>query len=291
MSRVFPKVPLLRFHRSEVLALIRSSLAEDRYSGDVTSHALLRPALEVQGVIISKAPGIISGLEVVKLMFKNLIRGVKFHALCEDGEIVRNGKTVATLRGNARGMLSAERSMLNILQRMSGIATQTSLFVKKLRGTSAQILDTRKTAPGLRILDKIAVQDGGGRNHRMNLAEMYLIKENHIAAAGGIDRAVERARRRNGNRLPIEIEVRTVDEFRQALRQKVDVIMLDNMGTGAMRTAVRECRGRKLLEASGNISLKRVRSVAQTGVDFISVGSLTNSAKALDLSFLVVSSV
>ena len=212
---------------------------------------------------------------------------ISFSASVTDGEHVATGTILATVRGNGRALLIAERTSLNFFQRMSGIATITRMYVDAVRKTKAIIVDTRKTAPGLRLIDKWAVRLGGGQNHRFGLFDMVLIKENHIAAAGGITRAVARVRAMEKKERLIEVEVRTLTELKEALKLNIDRILLDNMSLKQMREAVRITNGRTELEASGNVSLDNVAKVAATGVDIISVGKLTHSVRALDISFLI----
>jgi nicotinate-nucleotide pyrophosphorylase (carboxylating) len=230
---------------------------------------------------------VIAGLEVARLAFGLVDEQVQLKPLVADGEQVSTGQVVATIRGPGRGILSGERVALNFLQRMSGIATTTHRFVQAVAGTGAIILDTRKTAPGLRLLDKWAVRLGGGQNHRFGLYDMVLIKENHITAAGGIAEAVQAARNGSGRKLAVEVEVRDLAELQEAMSLEVDRILLDNMSLEEMREAVRLVRGRLPLEASGNVTLESAAAIAATGVDFISVGLLTHSVKALDISLLL----
>lgn len=267
--------------------LIAQALAEDIGTGDVTTLATIPPDLTYSGTLIAKAPGVIAGLAVARHVFETVDSGVEFTPAVGDGERVARGTPIATVRGPAQALLTGERVALNFLQRMSGIATLTRRYVDAIAGTRATILDTRKTAPGLRLVDKWAVALGGGSNHRIGLYDMALIKDNHITAAGGISAAVARVRARWGDALPIEVEVKNLAELHEVLQLKVDQIMLDNMGLDEMRAAVGLVQGALPLEASGNISLETVAAVAATGVDFISVGKLTHSVEALDISFLL----
>lgn len=264
--------------------IVRRALAEDIGSGDVTSSWTLPEGLALRGRLIAKAPGVVAGLEVAARAFTAVDRRVRFRALVADGSTVTRGTLLATVQGSGQSILSAERVALNLLQRMSGIATLTQRFVQAVRGTRAVILDTRKTAPGLRVLDKMAVRLGGGQNHRFGLFDMVLVKDNHIAAAGGIVAAVQRVRERNPEGLPVEVEVKSLAELREALDLGVKRVLLDNMDPGQMREAVSLTAGRAKLEASGGIRLENVAVVAGTGVDYISVGALTHSAQALDIS-------
>ncbi len=274
---------------AEILQIIRRALDEDIGPGDVTSQWTLPAELELEGKLLAKADGVVAGLAVAAAAFHMVDERVRFTPLCEDGQRVRAGDILAVIQGPARAILSAERTALNFLQRMSGIATAARRYVDSVAGTRAIILDTRKTAPGLRVLDKWAVRLGGGQNHRFGLFDMVLIKDNHIAAAGGITRAVARVRAHNQAGLPIEVEVKSLAELEEALsiQPPLDRIMLDNMDLETMRRAVEMTAGRVPLEASGGVSLEWVRAIAETGVDYISVGALTHSVKALDISLEV----
>ena len=277
----------------QLVAVIQRALEEDIGDGDVTTECTVPPEARYQGKLLAKATGIIAGLEVARLTFLLLAESqgvadqLHFTPTVADGEQVGRGAVFATVYGPGRVLLSAERTALNFLQRMSGIATLTARYVDAVRGARAQILDTRKTAPGLRLLDKEAVALGGGTNHRRGLYDMVLIKENHIAAAGGLAAAVERVRALDRQQRRIEVEVQTLAELEEALALAVDVIMLDNMSISQMREAVHLANGKVPLEASGNVSLETVAEIAATGVDYISVGKLTHSVEAFDISFLL----
>ena len=271
----------------EVERILKSALAEDVGSGDVTSLSTVPPGRTISGRYIAKEDGVLCGLEVVARAFALLDASIAFTALAADGDRVRKSDVIATVSGDARAILAGERVGLNLLQHMSGVATQTARVVAAVAGTGAKIVDTRKTTPGLRVLDKYAVRMGGGGNHRFNLADGVLIKDNHIVAAGGIAAAVAAARARAPHSLKIEVEVETLEQLREALEAGADIIMLDNMPTETMREAVRLVAGRALTEASGNMGDKtdaELRAVAETGVDLISIGALTHSVKALDIS-------
>lgn len=271
----------------EVERILKSALAEDVGSGDVTSLSTVPPGRTISGRYIAKEDGVLCGLEVVARAFALLDASIAFTALAADGDRVRKGDVIATVSGDARAILAGERVGLNLLQHMSGVATQTARAVAAVAGTGAKIVDTRKTTPGLRVLDKYAVRMGGGGNHRFNLADGVLIKDNHIVAASGIAAAVAAARARAPHSLKIEVEVETLEQLREALEAGADIIMLDNMPTEMMREAVRLVVGRALTEASGNMGDKtdaELRAVAETGVDLISIGALTHSVKALDIS-------
>jgi len=266
---------------------VTRSLAEDVGRGDVTTLWTIPAQARVEAHLLSKAEGIVAGLAVAQAVFAAIDPQPAFEATVQDGEPIHRGQVLGRVRGRARSILTAERTALNFLQRMSGIATLTRRYVEAVGGTKAIILDTRKTAPGLRLLDKWAVRLGGGQNHRMGLYDMVLVKDNHIAVAGGIAEAVRRVRmgrREREGELEIEVEVKSLEELQEALELGVDRIMLDNMSLQQVREAVRIAAGKVPLEASGGVSLETVRQIADTGVDYISVGALTHSARALDIS-------
>ncbi len=270
--------------RLQVLELIARALAEDVGSGDITSEWIIPPDLRLRGDLLVKQVGVIAGLEVAALVFATVDPSIQFTALVNDGDRVNRGTVVARVVGPARSILTAERTALNFLQRMSGIATDTRRFVDAVAGTRAVILDTRKTCPGLRLLDKWAVRLGGAQNHRTGLYDMVLIKDNHIAAAGGITQAVRKVRERIPKGILVEVEVKSLAELDEALALGVDRIMLDNMSLDDIREAVRRAQGRVKLEVSGGVTLSTVTKIAATGVDYISVGALTHSPQALDIS-------
>jgi nicotinate-nucleotide pyrophosphorylase (carboxylating) len=276
----------------EMRELVGRALAEDLGDGDVTGEATVPAERTASARIVQKAPGVVFGIDlVVETMAQTGVEVVE--TLCAEGEWRQDVPAeVLVARGSARALLAAERTALNFLAHLSGVATLTARFVEAIAGTDAKILDTRKTIPGLRRLEKAAVAAGGGTNHRMGLFDAFLIKENHIAAAGGVSRAVYAARKAHPE-LPIEVEVRNLDETAYALGTGVDQLLLDNMDPPTMRAAV-ELRdanshdgGKPTLEASGNVNLQTVREIAETGVDFISIGALTHSAPALDFSLLL----
>ncbi len=268
----------------ERLAVIRRALAEDIGPGDVTTNWIIPESQRSEAIILAKTAGVLAGLDVARDVFALVDERIRFEPLLTDGDRLQPKDVVARIAGPTRGILTAERVALNFLQRLSGIATLTRAFVDAVAGTKAVILDTRKTTPGLRFLEKYAVRMGGGANHRIGLYDMVLIKDNHIEAAGSITGAVQRVRARNAAGLLIEVEARTLDDVREAAMLAVDRILLDNMTCEQMRQAVQLVNGRVPLEASGNVTLETVRQIAETGVDFISSGALTHSAKALDLS-------
>lgn len=271
----------------ELDRVVRDALAEDVGGGDLTSEGVLEAEALCRAAIVLKEPGVVCGLAACEAVFRALDPEIRFQALGADGDRVTQAPTaVARVEGSARAVLAGERTALNLLGRLCGIATLTRRFVDAVAGTGAVILDTRKTTPGLRALEKYAVLCGGGRNHRFGLDDGILIKDNHLRLAGGIRAAVERMRR-TGTDLPIEVEAETLEDVREALEAGVDAILLDNMGLDELRRAVALTGGRAKLEASGGVSLETVRAIAETGVDFISVGALTHSARALDVSLEV----
>jgi len=281
--------------RSESLdILISMALDEDVGSGDVTTLWTVGAEEVGHAVVVAKEPLVVAGIDAALAVFQRVDPQLELVAELQDGDRAGVGEVVMRIQGSLRSILTAERVALNFLGRLSGISTLTRKFVEAVGGTNATILDTRKTTPGWRLLEKAAVLAGGGGNHRMGLHDMVLVKDNHLAAAGGVSAALERVRRGNGGRLLVEVEVSTLSELEEALAQKVDRILLDNMDLETLGQAVTRTRalgeGRPLLEASGNMTLDRVRSVAEAGVDFISIGALTHSAPAADLSLRVLGS-
>jgi nicotinate-nucleotide pyrophosphorylase (carboxylating) len=270
-----------------VREIISRALAEDIGPGDITTAATVFPDEEGKAVIIAKQDLVLAGLEVFLEVFLTIDKGIDFFSGYDDGDTIKKGAVIAELSGPLAVLLTGERVALNLLQRMCGVATETKNFVDAVAGTDAGILDTRKTMPGLRILDKYAVSVGGGRNHRFGLFDGVLIKDNHIAAAGGIKNAVRAAKGNAPHTLKIEVECESVEQVKEALAAGADIIMLDNMGIEAMKAAVKAIGGKAAVEASGNMTLKRVRAVAETGVDFISVGAITHSAPAVDISMKI----
>ena len=268
---------------AEVSQSIRRALEEDIGTGDVTTDNIVRAGTSLRGRIVAKQAGVIAGLEVAEAVWRELDQRLTFIPTVADGAKVESRTVVAEVAGAARALLTGERTALNFLGRMSGIATLTRRFVDAVASTNAVILDTRKTAPGLRFTDKLAVRLGGGQNHRTGLFDMVLIKDNHIDFAGSITAAVTRVREA-GVKVEIEVEARTLDDLREALALGVQRILLDNMTPQLMHKAVQICGGRAKLEASGNVSLETVLEVARTGVDYISVGALTHSPKVFDVS-------
>lgn len=268
---------------------VADALAEDLgLAGDVTSAATVPPDTPARAVIAARRPGTLSGIAVAQAVFAAVDASVSFAALAEDGTQVEKGTRAAEICGPARSLLAAERTALNFLCHMSGIATATHAYAAAVAGTKAAIIDTRKTTPGLRAFEKYAVACGGGRNHRFGLFDAVLIKDNHVAAAGGVAKAVRAARTQVGHMVKVEVEVDRLDQLDEALEAGADIVMLDNMDLASMREAVRRTGGRAVLEASGGVTLETVRAIAETGVDLISVGALTHSAPILDfgLDFL-----
>jgi nicotinate-nucleotide pyrophosphorylase (carboxylating) len=270
---------------TELEPLVRRALDEDVGSGDLTTEATVPAGARARARITQKEPGVLYGLDAAELAFALLDAGARFTALAEEG-VWRSGGPVLDVEGEAAALLSAERTALNLLQRLSGVATLTARYVEAVRGTRARVLDTRKTTPGLRLLEKAAVVAGGGTNHRVGLFDAILIKENHAAMAGGVGEAVRLARAGAPDVL-LEVECRTDEEVDEALAAGAPRLLLDNMTPAQMRAIVRRVGERAELEASGGIDLETIRDVAETGVDFISVGALTHSAPALDISLLL----
>ena len=270
--------------REQLQPIIQRALDEDLGDGDVTTLCTIPAEATMSGDFIAKADGIVAGLEVARLTFALIDERVQVSFSIRDGDAVTTGQVFGSVSGPTRSLLSGERTALNFLQRMSGIATATRRFMDAVKPYRAIILDTRKTAPGLRLLDKWAVYLGGGMNHRVGLFDMVLIKNNHITAVGSITAAIERVRECDDRRRLIEVEVRTLDELREALVLQPDRILLDNMSLDQMREAVSITQGRIPLEASGNVTLETINAIAATGVDYISSGALTHSVKALDIS-------
>ena len=272
----------------DVQDLIERALTEDQSFSDPTTESLIPNDLKGSGVVRCKAKGILAGVDVSLAVFRRIDPSLQTDGLLADGDPIEPGDAIARIEGRVASILRAERPALNFIQRMSGIATDTSQYVNAVAGLSAKIVDTRKTVPGLRYLDKYAVKAGGGANHRLNLADGILIKDNHVAALRsqglGLKETVKLALERASHTIKVEVEVTNLEELEEALAAGAHIIMLDNMSLGDMRRAVEMASGRAVVEASGGISLETVRAVAETGVDLVSIGSLTHSAKALDIS-------
>ncbi len=264
--------------------LIDLALEEDINTGDITTDSIIPESSRAVAEMTAKAPGVISGLEIVKKVFGRFQNDILFTPCVKDGDFVNKGDAILKIEGSYPALLKGERLSLNIFQRMCGIATETARYVKELAGSNTRLLDTRKTAPGLRVLDKMAVKHGGGTNHRMGLYDMAMIKDNHIKMAGSITKAVEQVRGRIPAGIKIEVETCDLSQVREALDSKADIIMLDNMSSGLMAEAVKLIAGRAETEASGNMSIPRLKEVAATGVDYISVGALTHTVAAMDIS-------
>jgi nicotinate-nucleotide pyrophosphorylase (carboxylating) len=267
--------------------IIDVALAEDIHTGDITTLAVLPQPRRMRARLIAKEPMVLAGLTVTRRVFARLDPSILFDAAFADADLLQVGDVIARIEGDAASLLQGERVALNLLQRMCGIATQTATFVKEIEGTGARVVDTRKTTPGLRVLEKYAVRVGGGTNHRTGLYDGVLIKENHIAAAGGILEAVRLARAYIPHTLKVEVETESLEQVALALQAGADIIMLDNMGLSEMTEAVLLIGKRALVEASGGVNLGSIRAIAETGVDIISVGALTHSVRAADISMLM----
>lgn len=264
--------------------LIDLAIEEDIATGDVTTDSIIPARSRAVAEMKMKADGVISGLDIARRVYERFEKDIVWDAKVKDGDAVKKGDIILRIEASYRCLLLGERLSLNILQRMSGIATETARYVRELAGTHTQLLDTRKTAPGLRVLDKLAVKQGGGTNHRMGLYDMVMIKDNHIKVAGDITHAVEAVRKNIPAGIKVEVETTNLDEVREALAAHADIIMLDNMNNQDMAEAVKIIAGKAKTEASGNMSIPRLKEVAATGVDYISVGALTHSVTALDIS-------
>ena len=267
--------------------LIDLGIEEDINTGDITTESIIPASMNAVATMTAKQDGVISGLEIVKMVYERFQSDVVFTPYFKDGDSVQKGDVILKIEATYPTLLRGERLSLNIFQRMCGIATETAKYVKELNDTNTELLDTRKTAPGLRVLDKMAVKHGGGTNHRMGLYDMAMIKDNHIKMAGGIANAVEQVRSRIAEGIKIEVETTTIDEVHQAIEAGADIIMLDNMDTQTMTKAVAIIKSADKgikTEASGNMNIPRLKEVAATGVDYISVGALTHTVKAMDIS-------
>ena len=267
--------------------IIKTALLEDINYCDVTTDYLIPAEQDGKAEFVSKADGIVCGTEIAVRVFQILDENISFEILKKDGEEVKKGDLILTVKGKTAVLLKGERTALNLIQHMSGIATAANQYAKIVEGTNASIADTRKTLPGLRPLQKYAVMTGGAKNHRYNLSDAAMLKDNHIDAAGGITAAITKLRSRIGHMTKIEVETRNLDELREALAAKADIIMLDNMSPELMKQAVAITNGRAILEASGGITDETLRAVAESGVDIISVGALTHSVKAFDISMYI----
>ena len=283
MSEVSP--PALSLPRYLVEQAVATALEEDLGGvGDITTNAIIPPDAQGDASIIVRKPGVIAGLDLAAASFKSLDPDVRFTRIVEDGSNVEAGATIARIAGKTRALLTGERTALNFFGRLSGIATLTAGYVAAVEGTHAKIVETRKTTPGLRALEKYAVRCGGGTNHRFGLYDAVLVKDNHIAAAGGLAEALNAVRTAVGHLVKIEVEVDTLDQLENVLRFPIDAVLLDNMDAGTLKRAIALVKGRVITEASGGVTLESVREIAKTGVDLISVGALTHSARSLDSS-------
>ncbi|MDP1995174.1 MAG: carboxylating nicotinate-nucleotide diphosphorylase [Ignavibacteria bacterium] len=278
----------MKLDKKELERVITTALKEDIGAGDITTNLIIEKKQQAKAFFLAKEDGVVAGLAIAKMVFQKFDKTIKWKSFIKDGEFVSAGTHIAEVKGSLRALLTGERTALNILQRMCGIATTTNSFVKIVNGSNAKILDTRKTVPGLRMLDKYAVKIGGGTNHRSGLFDMVLIKDNHIKAAGSITNAVAKIRKGLTKKIKIEVETSNLDEVREALKNKVEIIMLDNMPVAMMKDAVKIIAGNAKVEASGNVNLKSIKAIAETGVDYISVGALTHSVKALDISMKIM---
>ena len=268
--------------------ILRRALEEDIGTGDVTTLATIEPGTQASAELVAKEDFVLSGIDVAKRVFQLLSAETAFEKLITDGQSVKRGDVMAWIKGDAAVLLQGERVALNLLQRMCGVATLTSAFVREVEGTRAVVVDTRKTTPGLRVLEKYSVRMGGGGNHRMALYDAVLIKENHVAAAGGITAAVSRAKQRVPHTQKIEVEVRNQEEVAEALAADADILLLDNMTLDELTAAVELVGDQAITEASGGVNLETVRDIAETGVRLISVGALTHSYRAVDISMLFI---
>ncbi len=272
------------FNNPQVDSIIELALNEDIGTGDITTLSTIPADKIANGRFIAKEDMVICGIDLAEYIFAKVDKTIEFKANFKDGDKVSKGDVIATVSGNAQNVLTGERTALNFMQRLTGIASRTALAVAEVEGTNAKVTDTRKTTPGMRVLEKYAVRMGGGTNHRFNLADGVLIKDNHIAVSGGIKNAVKNARNTIPHTLKIEVEVETKEQLAEALEAGADIIMLDNMSNEMMAECVKIVDGRALVEASGNMGEKSLRDVAATGVDIISIGALTHTVKAADIS-------
>ncbi len=275
------------FAISDIDRIIINSIKEDMPSGDITTDNIFDESAKSDAKMIAKDSGVIAGLDIAKRVFELLDPEVVFEKQVKEGQWVNKGDIIVTIHGYSRALLKGERTALNLLQRLSGIATKTREYADKIKHLKAKVVDTRKTTPGLRILEKYAVRVGGGTNHRFCLSDGVLIKDNHIKAAGGIKKAIDLVRDKIPHTIKIEVETETIDEVIEAIDGRADIIMLDNMGLDIMKEAVKIINGKAIVEASGNVNLNSIVNIAETGVDIISVGSLTHSVNAFDISMKI----
>lgn len=278
------------FPKEDALTMIRLALAEDVWTGDVTSAWTIPENQNQHARLIAKEDGVLAGLPIIELVFNELKANVNVVLHKQDGDCVKKGDLIAELSGSTRELLTGERTLLNFIQQLSGVATVAHIFQEALKGGKTKVLDTRKTLPGFRTLQKYAVRVGGGSNHRMGLFDMVLVKDNHIAAAGGVLEALEVVKKNNAENLMVEMEVESLEDLKKLLHKGVDVIMLDNMSNEMMAEAleiIKESGDKVLVEGSGNMTLERAKEIATLGLDYISVGALTHSVKALDISMRI----
>lgn len=268
----------------EIDKIILTGLKEDMPFGDITTDNLIDDTSQSEALLIAKDTGVIAGIDIAKRVFEIIDKDIIFDKKIEDGHRVKSGDVIAQIKGNTRALLKGERTALNLLQRLSGIATKTRELCEKIKDTNSKVVDTRKTTLGLRALEKYAVRVGGGYNHRFSLSDGVMIKDNHIKAAGGIKEAVKKIRKKIPHTIKIEVETETLEQVEEALEAGADIIMLDNMGVDKVRKAVKIINGSAISEASGNVNLDSIVEIAKTGVDIISVGSLTHSVSAFDIS-------
>lgn len=273
----------------KIKSVIDYALKEDIGNGDITTDSLIPMDLQAKATMTAKSTGVIAGLAVAEYVFRTLSTDITWKTFVNDGDKVTKGEIIVEISGSYRALLTGERVALNFMQRMSGIATMTANYVNALKDSKTKILDTRKTVPGLRLLDKYSVLTGGGTNHRIGLYDMVLIKDNHIKIAGGITKAVTQIKKSLPNGMKIEVETTTIKEVQEALAVGVDIIMLDNMSNSTMAESVKIINGRAKVEASGNMTMERLKEVAATGVNFISIGALTHSVAAFDISMNIES--
>ena len=273
----------MKLDNNEIDKIISRALKEDVGTGDITSNLIIPRNKTAKAFILAKEEGVIAGLQVAKSVFYKLDKNIRWKNLVMEGEFVSAGTKIVEMKGPYRALLTGERTALNFLQRMSGIASLTLKYVEQLSDLKTKILDTRKTVPGLRLLDKYSVKKGAGTNHRIGLYDMVLIKDNHIKAAGSISEAVKQVKGKLNKKIKIEVETATLDEVKEALNSGANIIMLDNMSIKQMKEAVKIINGKVKVEASGGVNINSVRMIAETGVDYISVGALTHSVKALDI--------
>lgn len=269
---------------NEIDEIIELALKEDLSAGDITSESLIPSKSRSAAIILAKEEGVLAGIDMARRVFETIDSSLRFERRFEDGQMFKKNDSLAKIEGNSVSILKGERTALNFLQRMSGIAAKTRKFVQAVEGTKTKILDTRKTTPGLRVLEKYAVKIGGGENHRFNLSEMVLIKDNHLQIVGSVSEAVSRAKEKVGKGIRIEVETKSLDEVKEAVQSGADIVMFDNMPLERIKEVVEWVRGRVPLEVSGKVTLDKIRDISSLGVDYISVGSLTHSFKSLDIS-------